>query len=498
MAKVYSPTLERRVLKAMCGNGKIGSPSSYLGAKVRVEHFVSEAALTAYERVRQLQQSTNETPSWDSILEDPSIHEDIRAELSDNANKPIKTMKVAKSLFDNLESFRRKRAVGTTIKTAGQAFTEGADVDALADMLRAGLANIELSTADIRTTYIGVGDIDAKVKTESGLYTLKQAFKADKARVVATGFAGFDKHNRGFLRKAMVLMAATTGGGKSAVALTVAKNAASMGAKVGIISLEMPKEQLIIRLTCAEAEVPITDFLEPQRMSEEHKTRALKAYKALTKQIDKAGGQLQIHDEIDNVDSIGLFQFLESRTYDMFIIDYVALLSDSDGDDQAKALSRITRRAKQYAAKKDCVAVCLSQLSDDGKVRYSRAQVEHADNAWLWVQGEADEEGNRILHITQPKSRNQSPQPFDLLFQGKFMKVTDADPEKYGDILKAIKNGSSSSGGFGKDIKPADVKAVPRSFKSGDAKGKNSKGKKNKDGKKDRDREDKANQASWK
>jgi replicative DNA helicase len=73
---------------------------------------------------------------------------------------------------------------------------------------------------------------------------------------VSTGFFKLDKLTSGFQKSELIILAARPSMGKTAFALNIARNAAvECQIPVAFFSLEMSKEQLVMRLLCSEARI---------------------------------------------------------------------------------------------------------------------------------------------------------------------------------------------------------------------------------------------------
>ena len=72
---------------------------------------------------------------------------------------------------------------------------------------------------------------------------------------IMTGFNDLDELLGGLQRADMIILGARPSLGKSTLAMNMALNAAENGAKVGVFSLEMSREQLALRLLAADAEI---------------------------------------------------------------------------------------------------------------------------------------------------------------------------------------------------------------------------------------------------
>lgn len=104
------------------------------------------------------------------------------------------------------------------------------------------------------------GDPAAKAPTlaqamTKELETISRQMDGDGVVGVPTGFAELDQLTGGFMPGEMIVIAARPSVGKSALMLNLAENMATKGVRVGMISLEMTRQQLIHRLLSARAVV---------------------------------------------------------------------------------------------------------------------------------------------------------------------------------------------------------------------------------------------------
>jgi len=79
--------------------------------------------------------------------------------------------------------------------------------------------------------------------------------RADGVIGVPTGFKDLDRLLSGLQNSELIILAARPSMGKTALALNMARSAASYGVPVGIFSLEMASPQIAMRLLCSEARV---------------------------------------------------------------------------------------------------------------------------------------------------------------------------------------------------------------------------------------------------
>lgn len=184
-----------------------------------------------------------------------------------------------------------------------------------------------------------------------------------KYRGIPSGFADLDRLISGFQASDLVIIAARPSMGKTALALNVAQNVAKRGYAVGLISLEMSKEQLVERMFCSLLEVDSWKLRTGQLTEED---------------FARIGG---VMDELNSMkiyidDSSGSsLSELRAKTrrlqmehgLDMLILDYLQLMSiaTSGGSsfNRVQEISEISRALKHLARELHIPIIVLSQLS---------------------------------------------------------------------------------------------------------------------------------------
>ena len=178
---------------------------------------------------------------------------------------------------------------------------------------------------------------------------------------VDTGFADLNEQTSGFQKGDLIILAARPSVGKTALALTLTRNAAvDAGVGVAIFSLEMSKMQLAQRLLSAETRVDLHK-LRTGRLREED-------WMHLTRNVGRLA-QAPIY--IDDTPGISV---LEARAkarrlhrefgIGMIVIDYLQLMSSHHrSQSREQEISSISRGLKALAKELDVPVLALSQLS---------------------------------------------------------------------------------------------------------------------------------------
>ena len=177
-----------------------------------------------------------------------------------------------------------------------------------------------------------------------------------------SGFSAVDNKIHGLNRSDLILLAARPGVGKSSFAMNIALNVAKQSGKtVAVFSLEMSKEQLLVRLMASEGLVDLSKLMTG-RLSASDWGKITQAARTL-RQTD-----IRIDDNpmLTAADMNAKCRRLENLG--LVIVDYLQLMSSSGGksyagENRQQAVSDISRMLKIMAKELDVPVICLSQLS---------------------------------------------------------------------------------------------------------------------------------------
>ncbi|PZC50435.1 MAG: replicative DNA helicase [Chloroflexi bacterium] len=177
---------------------------------------------------------------------------------------------------------------------------------------------------------------------------------------ISTGFKDLDTVLGGLQRSDLVIIAARPSMGKSTLALNISQHAASNGFNVGIFSLEMSAEQMVMRLLSSEAQVD-SHSIRINLMSELEQQRVINAVGALS--------DLPIYVDDTPIQSIievrsKARRFHLQRRVDLIVVDYLQLMQGgSRSDNRVQEMSDISRALKGLARDLNVPLIALSQLS---------------------------------------------------------------------------------------------------------------------------------------
>ncbi len=180
---------------------------------------------------------------------------------------------------------------------------------------------------------------------------------------LTTGFSELDTMTSGLQPSDLIIVAARPSMGKTSLCLTLAQNAAiQTGAVVGVFSLEMSKESLVMRMLCSEGRV------------DAHRFRS--GYLSRDEWARLAGALGTLADTkifIDDTPGISVLEMRakarrlasEQKRLDLIVVDYMQLMSGSSRrvESRQQEVSQISRELKGLAKELNVPLVALSQLS---------------------------------------------------------------------------------------------------------------------------------------
>jgi replicative DNA helicase len=266
---------------------------------------------------------------------------------------------------------------------------------------------------------------------------------------IPSGFDALDKLTTGFKGGEMIVLAARPGVGKTAFALTMAKNMireryseaqgtmVRPGYKVGIFSLEMTNQQLMLRLLAAHANLSMQAI--------RNGTLSNSDLAALTAVADEVSSLPLYLDESSSL-SIAQVRAKARRMKQLFgieviIIDYLQLLTSSSEkarDNRQVEVAEVSRGIKSLALELDIPVIVLAQLNrkseegtnsepalhhlresgsieQDADVVLMLSRVENKENEWETFQ-HPNGKFYKKMSLNIAKQRNGPTDKIDLLY----------------------------------------------------------------------------------
>jgi replicative DNA helicase len=218
-------------------------------------------------------------------------------------------------------------------------------------------AIFDIAERRIRQGFVGIREI-----VKESFRTIDQlAQSKELVTGLPTGFVDLDEKTSGLQKGDLIIVAARPAMGKTSLCLNIAQYAAQKTGEVaGVFSLEMAKEQLVLRLLCADARVD-AHRLRTGNLQEKDWARLAKAYADLS--------QTRIF-----IDDSATLTPLEMRAkcrrlkaehgLGLIIVDYLQLVSGAGRvENRQQEIASISRSLKGLAKELDIPLIALSQLS---------------------------------------------------------------------------------------------------------------------------------------
>ncbi len=253
---------------------------------------------------------------------------------------------------------------------------------------------------------------------------------------VPTGFFTLDSLLTGLHGGELVLVGARPSMGKTSFAINMATNAVRKGKKVAVFSLEMPREQIAMRILCGDARVNMQLVRKGMLRDEDWMklARSLAPLAASEMYIDDTSGltpgQLRSRCRRQMMDH-GL---------DLIIVDYLQLMgSDGKAESRQVEVSEISRSLKGIAKELNVPLVACAQLSranekrggsgirpmlsdlrDSGSIEQDADVVMFLHREAYYKRNDPDAQPDNIAEVIVAKQRNGPLGTVKLAFLGEY------------------------------------------------------------------------------
>src|ERR1051326_4173632 len=291
-----------------------------------------------------------------------------------------------------IEFIREKSLLRQMVTAANKIMAECFDQAEPAEEIldRAEQSLFDLSERRMRSGFVSVKEMElAATKLLEKVYTEREMITG-----IASGFRDLDRLTSGLQRGDLVILAARPSMGKTALCLNIAQHVAlHKNEPVGIFSLEMSKEQLLMRMLCAEARV------------DAHKVRTgYLAKDDFRKLIDSLGRTTQAPMYIDDSSTLTVMEMRAKcrrlkaeRGLSLIIVDYLQLMSGYGRiENRTQEISGISRGLKALAKELNVPVMALSQLSRAPEQRQGDHKPQLSD---LRESGSIEQDADLVMFI---------------------------------------------------------------------------------------------------
>jgi replicative DNA helicase len=291
------------------------------------------------------------------------------------------------------QKYIQRELIRVTSDIQRKAFDETMDVDDLLDQAEADLFNIAEGNIKRETAKINV-------LVKEAIHQIEEAAKReDHLSGVPSGFTKLDRLTSGWQRSDLIIVAARPSMGKTAFALSMARNIAVEHRRpIAFFSLEMSSIQLVNRLIVSETELP-SDRIRNGRLEEYE-----------WKQLDyKIKSLVEAPIFIDDTPAISIFELRAKcrrlkvqHQVEAIFVDYLQLMTGT-GDNKGsreQEVSNISRSLKSIAKELDIPVIALSQLNRSVELRSGNKRPQLSD---LRESGAIEQDADLVIFIHRPE-----------------------------------------------------------------------------------------------
>lgn len=345
------------------------------------------------------------------------------------------------------QKYIQRELIRISTEIITDAYDETTDVFTLLDRAESNLFTV--TEGNIRKSYDSMSTL-----IRQAIKQIESA-KSQEGNIIGvpSGFTDLDRVTAGWQASDLIILAARPAMGKTAFALTLARNAAvKFNLPVAVFSLEMSSLQLVTRLISAESELSSGKLRSGNLRNDE------------IEQIHaKIGDLSEAPIFIDDTPGISIFELrakarrLKSQhNIQLLLVDYLQLMTaggeGSKTGNREQEISTISRSLKSIAKELNIPVIALSQLSRAVESRGGDRRPQLSD---LRESGSIEQDADMVMFINRPeyyglvededgnstlgkatiiiaKHRNGSVEDVDLKFVKELAKFADVEKYEFG------------------------------------------------------------------
>ena len=222
---------------------------------------------------------------------------------------------------------------------------------------------------------------------------------------VTTGFIDLDKKTAGLQPSDLIIVAARPSMGKTTFAMNLCENAAMASDKpVLVFSLEMPAEQIMMRMIASLARVDQTKIRTGQNLEEAEWSKIASVFGMFKQKnnlyIDDSSGltPTELRSRARRV-------YRENGGLSMIMVDYLQLMrAPAFSDNRTLEIAEISRSLKALAKELEVPVIALSQLNRTLEQRADKRPV----NSDLRESGSIEQDADLIMFIYRDEVYNDN------------------------------------------------------------------------------------------
>lgn len=292
------------------------------------------------------------------------------------------------------QKYIQRELIRVSTETLTESYDETTDVIELLDKTEQRL--MDITENNFRRDY---SDMNSLVKIAYDEIEKSQSNESGVSGI-PTGFTELDRMTAGFQRGTLIILAARPAMGKTAFALSIARNmAVEFDKPIAFFSLEMTGVELTMRLISSESEIPADKFKKGGLEEWQKQQIYQKSERLSTAPI-----------YIDDTPQLTIFELrakcrrLKQRYgIEMVFIDYLQLMhggGDNKNGNREQEISTISRQLKALSKELNIPILALSQLSRAVETRGGDKKPQLSD---LRESGAIEQDADIVMFIYRPE-----------------------------------------------------------------------------------------------
>jgi replicative DNA helicase len=249
-----------------------------------------------------------------------------------------------------------RRMIQTCTSVVGRVYEQEGEVDVLLDEVERDV--LKISEDRVEASSVNIKDLVRKAITTIEEFHQRQGMLTG----LSTGFPDLDKMTSGLHGGEMIVIAARPSMGKTSLAMNIAEHVAvDTRIAVGVFSLEMTAESLVLRMLCSRSRVNLRSIRDG--------FLAERDFPKLTGAAGKLAGAPLVIDDSPGLSVLQLRakarRMAQQYGIKLFVIDYLQLLHSTSrrAENRQQEIADISNGVKALAKELNVPVIVLSQLN---------------------------------------------------------------------------------------------------------------------------------------
>lgn len=362
-------------------------------------------------------------PTSSQMARSPGLTTEARNFIA-TKRKPLKSLRAVRAAVETAREYARRRHVQAAFETIGDEMEKDRkiDYDAIKESAFQLVGNLTGSEDERELVQVTPNGSD---EFFDGLFS--------NLSLIPTGIHSHDKRSRGLINSSFLLIAAPSGHGKSTLGMNLVINMAAAGYRVCVINYEMAIPVHGARLVSCTTGIPHEYLLQWEHRKTERRERKVKRrFKQFLDGVYEKGGSF-CYQPPAGATIPEMQVLLSSFKFDVVLIDDINNAPAAKGSKREEQLYYNAQSAAAMATNNNQLVIGLTQLGEDGAVKYCKGMDNSADYYWRFECAPEDRQDDDFtpVMITPGKVRSGLPAPFTVGINYSQLKVISMDPTEF-------------------------------------------------------------------